>query len=332
MDIEEFLDRELSELGLQTGRTEKAEKSIELPDFEGDFGLSPLSDSIKASLSKGNLEQAEQSYIQLWRVLLQQRLTWNRELYEQLSVLSRQFSDALNYAYSEIKRKADNISARIAKARELLQQGKKELPFRIYMEIEEINNSIPNVFFEEKRIIQEQIINFYKELKNTTDNELAKRVSALINEISQLTDKINTLIKANDIINATEGYNRCIELYTQVPEGFLRHKNSAGMRLLEIYKTLSIYTEISNLQNQLSMQPLQLQQRQQQAYLNPALQDRTVSASPKAIMVNSKKERAKRNIEKGFYNEAYKEITEVLGLEPDDAEAKALKAKIKTLQ
>ena len=50
------------------------------------------------------------------------------------------------------------------------------------------------------------------------------------------------------------------------------------------------------------------------------------------MTAGAKKERAKKNIEKGFYNEASKDIQEALHLDPNDAEAKALHAKIKTLQ
>lgn len=332
MNIDEFLDREFSNLGLQTDKTET---SVELPQFKEDFELSPLFENIKANLSKGNLEQAEQSYVQLWHILMQQKLKWNKELYEQLSILSKQFSSVLNYAYNEIKRKAEHIYELINRAGAVLREGKKDIPFKLYAEIDEINNSIPNVFFEEKKVIQEQIMNFYKELRNTTDNELIKRVSALIQEINQLIDKINISIRANDMINAVVNYNKCIGLYNQVPEGFLKHKNSIGIRLLEIYKSISIYTEISNLQKQLNQQSQETQQMQKQTI--PAKTYAQISplqkyAPTKSMLLSAKKERAKRNIEKGFYNEASKNILEALQLEPNDAEAKAIHAKIKTLQ
>ena len=313
MDIDEFLDRELSGLGLDTSKTEKSETM----QFKEEFEPSSLFESIKANLSKGNLELAEQSYVQLWHILLQQRLKWDKEVYEQLYVLTRQFSSALSNAYNEVKRKAEHIYELINRARTVLKEGRKEMPFKLYSQIEEIYNSIPNVFFEEKRLIEEQIMNFYKELKGSTDNELLKRVSALIQEINQLIDRINFSIRQNDMTGATVNYNKCIELYQQVPEGFLRHKNSLGMKLLHIYKSLGIYTEISNLERQL--QPSQAQTT-------------AVQPGPKEMMINAKKEHAKKNIEKGFYNEASKDIQEALQLEPNDAEAKAIHAKIKTLQ
>ncbi|MBI2650296.1 hypothetical protein HYX04_03205 [Candidatus Woesearchaeota archaeon] len=326
MDIDEFLDRELSDLGLQTDKTEK----LETEQFQGQFEPSPLIENIKANLSKGNLEQAEQSYVQLWHILMEQKLKWDKELYEQLSLLSRQFSTALSYAYDKVKIKAAHIYELISRAMAAMKEGKKELPFKLYSEIEEINNSIPNVFFEEKKAVQEQITSLYNELRSTTDNELIKRISALVQETNQLIGRISISIRANDMINAIVNYNKCIELYNQIPEGFLRHKNSIGMKLLDIYKSLSIYSEISSLQKQLSQQaPHQLQAQQRAPPLSFA---QTYDASSKSAMASAKKERAKRNMEKGFYNEASKDIQEALQLEPGDAEAKAIHAKIKTLQ
>ena len=338
MDIDEFLDRELSDIGLPTDTNAK-DSAIEFPQFADNFESSPLFQNIKAHLSNGNLEQAEQSYVQLWRVLSQQKLKWNKEMYEQLSVLSRQFSSALNYSYNEVKKKAEQIYGLISRAKAALREGRKDMPFKIYSEIEEINNSIPNVFFEEKKIIEGQIMDFYKELRSTTDNELIKRVNSLINETSQVIEKINIAIRSNDMVNSIVNYNKCVELYDQIPEGFLRQKNSIGMRLLDIYKTLSIYTEISNLQRQLAQAPSQEaskfeRQIRQQAQLNlssPANFSND-SLSQKSALLSAKKERAKKNIEKGFYNEASKNIKEALQLEPNDAEAKAIHAKIKTLQ
>jgi len=323
MDIDEFLDRELSELNLSTGKTENRETGSL---FKEDFEPSPLFENIKSDLGKGNIELAEQSYVQLWHMLLQQKLRWNKELYGQLSALSRQFSSVLNQSYNEVKRRAEHIYELISRARVSLREGKKEMPFKIYSEIQDVFNSIPNVFFEEKKVVEEQIANFYRELKNTTDNELVKRVSVLVQEINQLIDRINQAIRLNDMINAIVGYNKCIELYNQVPEGFLRHKNSLGMRLLEIYKSLSIYTEISSLQQQLQ-EPLQ--QKQQPGTFR---RDMSMDAASKSTLLSSKREQAKKNIEKGFYNEAHKNIQEALQLEPNDIESKAIYAKIKTLQ
>lgn len=324
MDIDEFLDRELSDLGLQTDISEKKEPSSELIQSES----SPLFDSIRNNLGKGDIEQAEQAYLQLWHILSQQKLKWNKELYDQLNALGRQFAGILNQAYADVKRKSEHINELIGRAKAALQQGRKEAPFKTYSEIQEIFNSIPNAFFEEKRLIEAQVADFYRELKGTTDNELLKRIYALIAEMGQLIDRINNALRASDMINATVNYNKCIELYNQVPEGFLRHKNSIGMRLIEIYRSLSIYNEISSLQRQLVQMPQQ--QQMQQPMQSQPMQNSSFSQRPAPM--SAPKERAKRNMEKGFYNEASKDIQEALKIDANDAEAKALHAKIKTLQ
>lgn len=346
MDIDEFLDRELSDLSLDTDNAKQIEKNIEMPQFKEESEPSTLLEGIKANLSKGNLEQAEQAYSQLWRSLLQQNLNWNKELYSQLSILSRQFSSVLNQAYMEMKRKSEHIYELINRARISLKEGKKDLPFRLYAEVQEINNSIPNIFFEEKKSLQDQILSFYKELTNTTDNELIKKVSSLMQEIDQLVDKINNSIRSNDIASASSSYSKCIDLYNQVPEGFLTKKILSGMKLLEIYKGLSIHTEILNLQNQLGQRQFQHQYEytaaskiipkadvpQQTASSRASLKYAGKESQAASTLLSRKKEHAKKNIKKGFYNEAWKDIEEALQLEPSDVESKALRAKIKTLQ
>lgn len=331
MDIDEFLDRELSELGLPA-ENKAAETGIEFTEIKEDSELAALFENIKSHLRKGNVDSAEQLYVRLWNILIEQRLKWNKDLYEQLLELSRQFSTVLKSAYDEVKSKEDRVYELIEKARAAIKDGKKYQAFKIYSEVEEVNNSIPNAFFEEKKVVQEHITVFYEELRNTTDNELIKRVTALIQEINRLIDKINIAIRAKDMTNAISNYNKCIELYNQVPEGFLMYKNSAGMRILEIYKALGIYTEIFNLQRQLMQHPGYIKQQASLLKIFPNINKRDVADLSKSALLKEKRERAKKNIEEGLYDEAIKEIEEVLKAEPKDVEAKALHAKIKTLQ
>lgn len=370
MDIDDFLDRELADLGLLTDKAEKSEEKpeiIEVPQIKGDFEQeetepSSLFDSIKDKLNKGNLEEAERLYLQLWHIFQTQKLNWNKDIYGQLYSLSRQFSSVISQAYNEAKRKSDRIHELMSRARVLLREGKKEMPLKLYNEIQEINASIPNVFFEEKRRIGEKIMDFYREIKNTTDNELLKRVYTLLQEINQLIGNIDISMSRNDSINAIVNYNKCIELYIQIPEGFLRHKNPIGMKILDIYKNLSINTEISNLQRQLppvqfpkqtsiplniprqmpyrevgKKEPLGVSRikkayNQKQELLDRKKELQKELLNKKKELLDKKKKRAKENIEKGFYNEAVRDIDEALAIEPKDVTALVYRAKLKTLQ
>ena len=330
MEIDEFLDRELSGLDLNTDDSKETTQNVEEIRSIEPPGLF---DNIKASLNKGNIEEAEQSYSHLWHILFDRKLKWDEGLYGQLLTLSRHFLSAINLGSSEVKKKADYIYDLIKKARASLKEGKKDIPYRIYSQVIEAHNSIPNVFFEEKKFLQEQITLFYQELKNTTDNELIKRVYALAQETAQLIDKTGSSLNANDYGSSIASYNKCLEIYSQIPEGFLKSKAPLGIRILEIYKRISIYSEISSLQRQIS-QPLQPQQTAhfvRDMVIPEKVAGKTFTL-PKSKILDEKRERAKKNIEKGLYNEAFKEIEEALMIEPMDAESKAIHAKIKTLQ
>ena len=339
MDIDDFLDRELSDIGIAAGNAETT--SGEAPKIREDLEASPLIENIKAQLLKGNIDLAEQSYVQLWSSLFEQKLKWNKGLYDQLYSLSMQFQSVINQSFDSTKRKAEHITDLISRGRAALKEGKRDIPFKIYGEIEELGNSIPDAFFEQKRVVQEQSIEYYRELRNSTDNELISRVAALIQNINHLIEKINFSISRNDIVNAILNYNRCIEWYGQIPEGFLRHKNSAAIRIMQIYKSLSIYYEMTNLQKEFkdNLRTIIVQRPVASAAFPNDVRDKPIEKSAtleldtkaKASLLQEKKEGAKKNIEKGFYSAASKEIEEALKIEPNDAESKAINAKIKTL-
>ncbi len=322
MDIDEFLDRELSELDLATDNHDT--ENIEDMQSKEDFEPSSMFSSIRSLLVKGSIDEAERIYIELWRALLNQKLKWNVEMYEQLASVSKEFIKEINRRYSEIKKKSDDIHELIRKARSSLKEGGKDLPYKIYSQVIEINNSIPNVFFEEKKIIQDQVALFYEELRNITDNELIKRVSQLVMNINSLIERINFSIGSGNFYNAVSDYNKCLPLYSQVPEGFLKSKALLGIRILEIYKNISINMEISSLKQQIYQKP---STRAMPEKLHFPSENSTANLS-----INEKKDRAKKNIEKGFYGEASKEIEEILKVFPNDAEAKVMHAKIKTMQ
>lgn len=332
MDINDFLERELSDLGLDSAEKKRIE-----PHFKDSQALSSLID-IKSNLSKGSLEEAEQSYMQLWHLLAKQKLDWNKEVYEQLHSLSIHISGTLSQAYEETKRKRAHIMELISRGRSAMKEGKNDMSQKIFVQVQSIFSSISNVFFEEKKRVQEHIMGYYSEITNANNAELIRKVAILMQEISLLIEKVGLYIKSNDYANASLSYDKCLQLYNQIPEGFLLSKGHAGNQLLDIYKNLSIRMQITHLHKQLGQQshanlhPYLMPQRKIE-HPKPQEQKKTEKESLFIrSMLEKKKEQAKRNINRGFYNEAWKDIKEALQIEPEDVEAKALLAKIKTLQ
>src|SRR3989338_6301587 len=108
MDIDEFLDREMSDI--DSGPVSKKSFGIDNIQLKESFEPSPLFEEIKASLEKGKLDEAEQTYIQLWHILAQENFRWDRNMYEQIAILSRQISSSITAAFSELKTKSGHIT------------------------------------------------------------------------------------------------------------------------------------------------------------------------------------------------------------------------------
>ena len=351
MDIDEFLDRELADLA--RGSSSSDLQSSSQPEQQDTGDSSTLLESTKSSLDKGNLEEAEKFYLQLWHALMQQKLKWDKGIYDQISALNRQFLSTLEQAFNEAKSKSAQINDLIGKARSALKDKKKDAAIKIYGQAQEINNSIPNVFFEEKKLIKDQIEEFYKELSSVTENELIQKVAELVQQINSILERISASVSSNNLAAAASEYYKSIDLYNRIPEGFLRQKNPLGAKVLEIYKSLSISAEIYKLRNQLGSMPIiprapgrsyspAASYAELEKYSSPRSDvgasfqrkiwdaPHEVSSAPSTL--KEKMDLAKRNIKKGFYNEARKNIEEALAISPGDAEAITLKAKIKTLQ
>ncbi|HLG24900.1 MAG TPA: hypothetical protein VI564_08270 [Candidatus Nanoarchaeia archaeon] len=341
MDIDDFLDRELVDLNVPETEIEKIVPHDRMPALNGSTETYQIFEAIKNNLAKGSLEEADEECVRLWHLLLDQKLEWNKQLYEQLSILTRQFSTALNSAYDEVKRKAQDVYQLINKGRTALKEGKTDSAFKAYSEMQYINDSIPNVFFEEKKIIGDQIVLYYKELRDVTDYNLIRRVSSLVKNTSELIEKSNSAIRQRNIPSAVLSYNKALTEYKQIPEGFLRHKNILGMRIIEIYKYLSIENTMSDLQKHLMQGPSHASENIPQAgqsYPQMRATSGKNSAEPSVpkqgneALASLKKEEAKKYIQRGAYSQAIKEIEDSIALNPNDPESKALKAKIKTLQ
>lgn len=356
MDVDEFLDRELVDLGLEPDNDEKEVRRKPSGSVGAQLGLKDIKTRGNASL-----EDAEQTYMSLWSLLAQNRLKWDKELYDQVYSMNRNFSSSLIQSYEEAKKKKNMVMDMIARGRNAVKYGKKDIPLKIYAQIQEIVNSIPNIFFEEKKSAQEQVLGYYREITSANDAELISKVYSIAQQVSQLLDSINSAMASSDLASASSNYGKCLELFNQIPGGFLMVKNAAGARLLDVYKKLSIQSEISVLQGHLgnpAQSPIQPYRAfsarvaepritQPKAYYKKpphyaatpkkeikkdASKETAKQENPQAVLIRKKVESAKRNIKKGFYNEAWKDTDEALQINPKDVESKALRAKIKTLQ
>ncbi len=244
MDIDKFLDRELSDIDISNQ----------------DFGESLQTEQHQsmslgqASLKTDRLSQIEYSYTQLWSSVLQKRMSWNREIYEQIFSLNNELFSALSKEYDNAKARINEINGLLARGKSYISSGNREESMKVYLDIQQKISMVHDLFFEEKKGVNEKIMDFYKDLKILADNELIRKTYGIVQEVNQLLDSANSSLSRKDFRSAIESYNKCCDAFMQLPSGFAKYKNNLGTRLLEIYKNISIHAEIASLQKLLASQ------------------------------------------------------------------------------
>jgi len=238
MDVEDFLERELAGLGLETipeiGPLKKAEP--------------------KPITSKTALDKAEKDYMEFWQKIALHEVKWDKESYDNMINMTRQFSLELNKGSQELKAKKETILSQVGRVRALLKENKKELAMKSFSETQSIADSIPGVFFEEKKVITDAVNELAGEIKQFEDNESMRNAYSSMGQIGQLIEQTMKSIATNDMQNASMLYSSAIQAFVKLPEGFSIHKFRIGAKLLEIYKRISIHNEISQLQRHLQNQ------------------------------------------------------------------------------
>jgi len=150
---------------------------------------------------------------------------------------------------------------------------------------------------------------------------------------------------------AKDFYEKALETYKNLPNGFLEQKLELGKGLLELYKELSIHVQIKNLQQQLDKKSLEghkfvdsganlrllseiIESKVKKSegdsafsYLKAISAEERHHIHNKALiskLVARKLDRARINLKKGLNLEAKKNINAILKVDPENAEAKQL--------
>ena len=150
---------------------------------------------------------------------------WQRALTEEMNSKSRAIVIFLNETSEAVK------NNRISEA------GQK------YDKVKRIYETLPSGFVSEKAELQERIISVYellstkyKEAYNKSLMENAAKINSLIKEMQQK-------IRNNDIGPSESIYKEIKQLYTGLPEGFLREKTDLQGKIVKVYEELAAKSE-----------------------------------------------------------------------------------------
>ncbi|MEK6876461.1 MAG: hypothetical protein AABX63_03560, partial [Nanoarchaeota archaeon] len=218
---------------------------------------------------------------------------------------------------------------------------------KLYSEISDMRDKIPEFMLEEKKELNNEIFVLYEKLHNNIDAKFIKDFKASLLEVDNFINDSGSAMGTGDIEKSKVMYEKALESYRTLPNGFLQKKIELGSKLLSLYKELSIRTQIYDLQEQLGIGSFSYANADRLKRLSEMVKKREsnygedlASANsmneqghvPSKALLNSliarKLERAKINLEKELYEDARKNLDAVLKVDPRNAEAKELLSKI----
>lgn len=352
MDIDEFLDKEVPAKREEPKREEFGSAFItQAPAEPRDAKPYSFPDAGK----KGSIEALENDYLELWGKVSKDRFGWSSSLYADITRAGDEIKKALSIMSSKVDNEKTGIRRLISSAKNALQNKNYDEALKLYSEITSMRNSIPDAFFEEKKEINREILPFYAELAGQIDIKLTQDFNDSAAKADSLIRGSFSSIGKKDIANAKNFYEKALEIYKNLPHGFLEQKIEMGNNLIALYKELSIIMQIGNLQQELS------QKMADGAYNHIASDERLkhlseIARHKKDIhkglkkhaaisglrnlsqgqnskdildrMISRRLEKANESMGKGLFPDARKNIESVLRLDPQNKDAKSMLKKM----
>ena len=333
MDIDEFLDKELqTESPIEKKENiESKPKPVEVTKEEKDI---------------------VKHYFELWNKVFEEKFKWDGELFIELNKSAKKVKENLDNLLPTIERKKDIVKQLIEKAFNELEKGDYESATRLYSEISDMRNSLPDFLLEERKEFNREIFQLYERLHDKVDSKFINDSNESIAKIGNLTKNSFSSLSIGKLEAAKDFYEKALELYRTLPNGFLAQKIELGDGLLALYKELSLYSQIIKLQQQLtrkSIQGYKFRDSDDNLKLVSEIIKNKVKASEEKLsqfsdlgatsseeekrlhnktlmtrLIARKLDRAKINLKKGLYLEAKKNINAILKVDPKNAEAKKL--------
>ncbi|MBI2651472.1 hypothetical protein HYX01_03305 [Candidatus Woesearchaeota archaeon] len=320
MDVDEFLDREV-----QVKKKVEVEKKPIIVEAE-------------------EQKTAVKHYFELWNKISKSRFQWDAAAYEEISKVAERVKEDLAKTIPEVKRRRAIIKQLIGKTLILL--GKKDYAAatKLYSEICEIRDSLPDFFLEERKELNTEIFMLYEKLHEDIDSKFIADFKDSISKVRSHIQDAASHLDSKNMEDAKNFYERAIDAYTSMSEGFLQEKIELGAQLAELYKDISISMQIQSLQQKLdnnkilSHSPPKAEDKLR--YLSGiASRSNKIDAEKGAQgsqlhsiqsknllskLIARKLDRAKAHLQKNMYADARRNIESVLRVEPENEEARQL--------
>ncbi len=313
MDIDEFLDREL---GSKQGSSNLVNTtSIPQP------GVSPSQLSLAGS---SNMNQILSQHDQLWKQLLDMQYTWDQQTTGQVHQSLRSLQKQLITLHGDLQKRKQATKTMLIQLQELIRLGNINAATKLYDQTQEILSGIDDLFFEDKQQLTYELSAIYKAMQDKWGTQQQFQLKQMKLRLDTLIRDAHTLLRTPKLDEAKRRCDEAMQMYLNLPLISLPMKLYFGDKLLDLYKNISIQSQIRILQSQLSpsvksalnTSPIPTQDQSRQAYTHQQYLARKI--------VQQKMARAQAHMEKGYPSEAHKELSTVLKLDPKNKSAQQM--------
>jgi hypothetical protein len=324
MDIDEFLDRELKE-------TAKGDNT----PIEGTESDPKINDN-------GRIK----GYITLLGRISSSKLKWDSKLYSETKKSEENLRQDIDKLYSEVSKTKRSIKHMVGQALDKINNKEYDSATRIFSDISKIRDTIPDAFLEERKELNREIFLLHQKLHDAIDKKFINDLNLSLENLSNLIKNCNLSMDAGDIAKAKLLYSKSQEEFAKLPGGFLSKKVEVGNSLTQLYKHLSIQSEIEDLQLQISHIP-QAARRTSIDKVSDIASKSNITGLSKNIgsqstipdinisnqpllkkLIARKIDRAKANLKKDMFDEAKRNLDSILKVDPTNRDAKKLIAEI----
>ncbi|MEK6869745.1 MAG: hypothetical protein AABX74_05915, partial [Nanoarchaeota archaeon] len=238
MDIDEFLDKEMQAEKAGEAKEKAAEKAVEKPEIE------EVSNEKKDSVKR---------FLDLWNKISEAKFKWDEKLYKEINDAGESVKKELESITLAVGRQKKAIKRLIGKALNEIENKNYDAAAKLYSEISDMRDKIPEFMLEEKKDLNNEIFVLYEKLHNNIDAKFIKDFKASLLEVDSFINDSGSAMGTGDIEKAKLLYEKALESYRALPNGFLQKKVELGSKLFGLYKELSIRTQIYGLQEQLGI-------------------------------------------------------------------------------
>lgn len=115
---------------------------------------------------------------------------------------------------------------------------------RVYEQVEQIYKSLPEGFLIQKSELQNKILKMSEEIAKRLDALSSKDFDIKYKRIEKMMKGVQDYIKKKDFDLAFAEYEEVVNIYNQLPPGFLRRKTELREKILSSYKNIMRGTDV----------------------------------------------------------------------------------------